>query len=114
MQPTATAVHVCTSMHVVVCTYAVCMLSCVCAQMLVPLLAVSVLLLYTSIDPYQPHALLNERVTPGLADHEIGPLHNDNGCKERCVACVLEHFAVGVSLKTHPLGHNTGKQPYIM
>ena len=44
------------------------------------------------------HALVEDRVTTGLADHEIGPLHDDDGREESGVTGELQHLALGVSL----------------
>ena len=41
---------------------------------------------------------MEDRVTTGLADHEIGPLHDDDGREESGVAGELQHLALGVSL----------------
>lgn len=44
------------------------------------------------------HALLEHRVTPGLADDEIGPLHHDDAHKEGCVTCKLHNLPLFVCL----------------
>ena len=44
---------------------------------------------------------MDDGVASSLADHEIGPLHNDDGHEEGCVAGVLEHLALGICLQQH-------------
>jgi hypothetical protein len=44
------------------------------------------------------HALLQQRITAGLADNQVSPLHNDDRDEEGCVACVFKNFALLVSL----------------
>lgn len=45
------------------------------------------------------HALLEHRVTPGLADDDISPLHYYNTDKKGCVACELHYLPLFISLK---------------
>jgi len=42
------------------------------------------------------HALLEEGEATGLADDDVGPLHDDDGDEEGCVARVLKLLALGV------------------
>lgn len=44
------------------------------------------------------HSLLEHRVTPGLADDDISPLHNYNTDKEGCVACELHNLPLLICL----------------
>ena len=44
------------------------------------------------------HSLLEEGQPPGLADDEIGPLHDDDGHEESCVTRVLQLLPLGVGL----------------
>lgn len=44
------------------------------------------------------HALLEDRVSPGLTDDQIGPLHNDNADKECRVAGKLNDLPLLVGL----------------
>ena len=41
---------------------------------------------------------MNDGVTSGLTDHQVGPLHDDDGHKERGVARVLQHLPLCVRL----------------
>lgn len=50
---------------------------------------------------------MDERVLPGLADDQIGPLHDDDGGKESGVAGVLQSLTLVVSLQ-----HITGECKY--
>lgn len=45
------------------------------------------------------HSLVHDRVTSGLADDQIGPLHHHNRHEERGVAGELEALAVPVGLQ---------------
>lgn len=47
---------------------------------------------------YSLHALLEDRVPPGLADDQIGPLHDDDADKEGRVAGELHDLPLLVSL----------------
>ena len=44
------------------------------------------------------HALLEDRVTAGLADDEVGPLHDHDAGKEGRVARELHHLPLLVGL----------------
>ena len=44
------------------------------------------------------HALLEDRVSAGLADDEVSPLHNHDADKEGRLACELQHLALLVGL----------------
>lgn len=44
------------------------------------------------------HALLEERISAGLADDEVRPLHNHNADEEGRLACVLHHLPLLVGL----------------
>ena len=53
----------------------------------------------SSSSDYSHHALVNHGVTAGLADDQIGPLHDHDGHEERSMAGVLQHFTLGIGLK---------------
>ena len=64
---------------------------------------------------YLHHALVNDGVSTGFADHQIGPLYNDNGHKEGCVTGVLQNLTLGVCLQhktTTPF--NPGPSPWAL
>merc|ERR1719348_2307970 len=42
------------------------------------------------------HALLEDRVLPGLANDEISPLDNHNRYKESCMTGVLQYFPISI------------------
>ena len=46
-----------------------------------------------------PHSLVENAQTSGLADDQIGPLHNDNRHKEPSVGSKLQNFSVLVGLQ---------------
>ena len=48
---------------------------------------------------YLHHSLVDDGVSPGLADHQVSPLYDDNGDKEGGMAGVLEHLTLGIGLK---------------
>ena len=48
---------------------------------------------------YLRHALVDDGVASSLTDHEIGPLHNDNGHKEGGVTSELQHLPLGIGLQ---------------
>lgn len=56
---------------------------------------------------YSLHALLEDRVPPGLADDQIGPLYDYYAGEEGRVAGELHNFPLLVSLQTN---HFTGVQ----
>ena len=45
------------------------------------------------------HALVDDRVTSSLADHEIGPLDDHDGDEERRMARVLQYLTLSVRLQ---------------
>lgn len=45
-----------------------------------------------------PHALLDDRVTPCLADDDVRPLHDDDADEERGVAGVLKNLPLVIGL----------------
>lgn len=45
-----------------------------------------------------PHSLLENGVTSGFANHQIGPLHNYNGCEEGSVTSILKILALLIGL----------------
>ena len=45
------------------------------------------------------HALVDDRVLPGLTDDQIGPLHDDDGHEEAGVAGVLKHLTLSIGLQ---------------
>ena len=45
------------------------------------------------------HALVDDGVSSGLADDQVGPLDNDDSHKEGCVTRVLKHFALAIVLR---------------
>lgn len=49
---------------------------------------------------HRPHALLEDRVPPGLADDQISPLDNDNAGKECRMARELDDLSLLISLHT--------------
>ena len=53
------------------------------------------------------HALLEDRVTPGLTDDEIGPLDHHDADEERCVAGELHNLSLFVCLEA---GGTQGKR----
>ncbi len=48
---------------------------------------------------YIPHSLLYNGIPPGLADDQIGPLHNHNTGEECCVACELYNLSALICLE---------------
>ena len=58
-------------------------------------------------EEYLRHALVDDGVASSLTDHEIGPLHNDNGHEEGGVTGVLQHLALGIGLQQQ---HNNSQQ----
>ena len=51
----------------------------------------------TKVHEHVLHSLLEDGETSGLANDEIGPLHNDNGDKEGRVTSVFKDLAILVS-----------------
>ena len=49
--------------------------------------------------PYSLHPLLEDRIPPGLADDQVGPLHHHDADKEGCVAGELHDLPLFVGLK---------------
>lgn len=45
------------------------------------------------------HALLEDRVPPGLTDDKIGPLHDDDADEEGCVAGELHNLPLLIGLR---------------
>ena len=42
---------------------------------------------------------MDDGVSTGLTDHQVGPLHDDNGHEEGGVAGVLQHLTLGIRLQ---------------
>ncbi len=55
----------------------------------------------TFVLPDSLHSLLEDRITPGLADNQIGPLHDHNAGEECCVARELYNLSLFVCLRKH-------------
>ena len=52
----------------------------------------------TIMNVYLRHALVDDGIPSGLTDHQISPLHDNNGDEESCVACVLQNLTLGIGL----------------
>ena len=60
------------------------------------------------------HALVDDGVTAGLADHEIGPLYDDDGHEEGRVAGVLQNLTLGVRPLLKPTSsYDVGRYGYV-
>lgn len=53
------------------------------------------------VHPDLLHSLLEDRIPPGLADNQIGPLHNHNAGEECCVASELHNLSLFICLRKH-------------
>lgn len=52
-----------------------------------------------SVKDGSPHSLLDQRITTGLGNDQVSPLHDYDGNEEGRVAGIFEDLALGVGLE---------------
>ena len=61
---------------------------------------------------YIQHSLMNDRVATSLANHEISPLNDNYGHKERRMTREFEHLALCVRLENDTTKRSQRKKPW--